>query len=156
MNVIQEGFASFLNFTTIQMPVSASACHIQHNTRRLCWPLLLAIPFYSVLESVYVFMAFSTVFHSIHSPDNSPLSHSVLSVTFLPYWSFNYISLYESLPQPLYSPLWLTGLKAPTTHCVRPLGWKKNNRIKHILNLLYCAVFETLCFRFDTRSTILP
>ena len=27
---------------------------------------------------------------------------------------FNYISLYESLPQPWYNPLWLTGLKAPT------------------------------------------
>ena len=27
---------------------------------------------------------------------------------------FNYISLSESLPQPWYNPLWLTGLKAPT------------------------------------------
>ena len=42
-------------------------------------PSLLA-PFYSVLVSIYVFMALSTVFHSINSPDNSPLSHSVLSV----------------------------------------------------------------------------
>ena len=33
-------------------------------------------------------MALSTVFHSINSPDNSPLSHSVLPVLFLPYWSF--------------------------------------------------------------------
>ena len=31
--------------------------------------------FYSVLVSVSVFMALSTVFHSINSPDNSPLSH---------------------------------------------------------------------------------
>ena len=45
-------------------------------------------PFYSVLVSVSVFKAFSTVFHSINSPDNSPLSHSVLLVLFLPYWSF--------------------------------------------------------------------
>ena len=30
-----------------------------------------------------VFMAFSTVFHSINSPDNSPLPHSVLPVLFL-------------------------------------------------------------------------
>ena len=38
----------------------------------------LPTPFYSVLVSVSVFMALSTVFHSINSPDNSPLSHSVL------------------------------------------------------------------------------
>ena len=31
--------------------------------------------FYSVLVPVSVFMALSTVFHSIASPDNSPLSH---------------------------------------------------------------------------------
>ena len=48
----------------------------------------LLIPFYSVLESVAVFMALSTVFHSINSPDNSLLFHSVLLVLFLPYWSF--------------------------------------------------------------------
>ena len=46
------------------------------------------------------FMALSTVFHSIDSPDNSPLSHSVLPVIFLPFCPFNYTSLYESLPQP--------------------------------------------------------
>ena len=48
----------------------------------------LPTPFYSVLVAISVFMAFPTVFHSISSPDNSPLSHSVLSVLFLPYWSF--------------------------------------------------------------------
>ena len=36
----------------------------------------LPTPFYSVLVSISVFMALSTVFHSINSPDNSPLSHS--------------------------------------------------------------------------------
>ena len=51
--------------------------------------------------SVSVFMALSTVFHSINPPDDSPLSRSVLPVLFLPYWSFQlYLSLYESLPQP--------------------------------------------------------
>ena len=45
------------------------------------WPT----PFYSVLESISVFMAVSTVFHSLNSPDNS---HSVLAVLFLPFWSF--------------------------------------------------------------------
>ena len=34
----------------------------------------LPTPFYSVLVSVSVFMALSTVFHSINAPDNSPLS----------------------------------------------------------------------------------
>ena len=42
MNIIQERFASFLDFTIIQTPVSASACHIRHNARRLCWPLLFS------------------------------------------------------------------------------------------------------------------
>ena len=57
--------------------------------------LSLPTPFYSVLVSV--FTAHSTVFHFIHSPDNSLLPHSVLSVLILP---FNYVSLYESLFQP--------------------------------------------------------
>ena len=51
-------------------------------------------PFYSVFVSVSVFMALSTVFHSVNSPGNSPLSHSVLLVLFLPYWS---IQLYVFL-----------------------------------------------------------
>ena len=38
-----------------------------------------------VLVSVSVFMALSTVFHFINSSDNSPLSHPVLLVLFLPY-----------------------------------------------------------------------
>ena len=39
----------------------------------------LPTPFYSVLVSISVFMALSTVFCSINSLDNSPLSHSVFS-----------------------------------------------------------------------------
>ena len=51
-------------------------------------------PFYSVLVSVSVFVAFSTVFQSLNSPDNSRLPDSVLPVLFLPYWSFQlHISL---------------------------------------------------------------
>ena len=53
----------------------------------------LPIPFYSVLVSLSVCMARSTVFHSINSPNNSPLSHSVfvvvvfwVGVLFVPYW----------------------------------------------------------------------
>ena len=57
----------------------------------------LLTPFYSVLVSVCVFIALSTVFHSIRSPNNSPLSHSVLPVLFLPYWSFQLcVSLWKS------------------------------------------------------------
>ena len=56
--------------------------------------LSLPTPFYSVLVSVSVFMALSTVFHSMNSPDNSPLSPFVLPVLFLPDWSFR---LYNSL-----------------------------------------------------------
>ena len=48
----------------------------------------LPSPFYSVVMSIFVFKALSTVFHSITSPDNSPFSHSVLPVLSLPYWSF--------------------------------------------------------------------
>ena len=51
-------------------------------------------PFYSVLVSVSVFMALSTMFHSINSPDNFPLFGSDFPVLFLPYWSFQlHISL---------------------------------------------------------------
>ena len=56
--------------------------------------------FYSVLVSVSVFIALSTVFHSINSPNNSLLSHSVLLLLFCLVDPFNYVSLYESLPQP--------------------------------------------------------
>ena len=44
----------------------------------------LSTPLYSVPVSVSVLTALSTVFHCINSPDNSPLSHSVLLVLFLP------------------------------------------------------------------------
>ena len=48
----------------------------------------LPTPFYPVLVSISVLMVLSTVFLSIISPDNLPLSHSVLTVLFPPYWSF--------------------------------------------------------------------
>ena len=56
-------------------------------------PTELAHSFYSVLVSVSVFMALSTKFHSIISPDNSPLSHSFLLVLLCLIGPFNYISL---------------------------------------------------------------
>ena len=55
----------------------------------------LPTPFYSVLASVSVLMALSTVFPSVNSPDNSPRSHYVLPVGFLPS-PFNYICIYGS------------------------------------------------------------
>ena len=60
----------------------------------------LPTPFHSVLVFIPVFMALSTLFHSINSPDNSPVSYSVLPVCFSLIGPFNYISLYESLLQP--------------------------------------------------------
>ena len=59
----------------------------------------LPTPFYSVLVSISVFMALSSVFHSINSPDNFPLSYSVLPILILPKWSFQLytISLWKSL-----------------------------------------------------------
>ena len=50
--------------------------------------LSLPTPCYSVLVYVSIFTALSAVFHSMNSPDNSLLSHSVLLVLFLPYWFF--------------------------------------------------------------------
>ena len=50
----------------------------------------LPTPFCSVLVSIYVIMALSTVFHSIKSPDNSTLSHSVLLVLFCLIGPLNY------------------------------------------------------------------
>ena len=61
----------------------------------------LPTPFYSVLMSISVFTAHSTVFHSITSPDNSPFSDSVLPVLSLPYLVLSTLYLfYESLLQP--------------------------------------------------------
>ena len=57
----------------------------------------LPTPSCSVLMSVSVFMALSTVFHAINSPNNSPISHLCFSGLFGP---SNYKSLFESLPQP--------------------------------------------------------
>ena len=51
-------------------------------------PAEIAHSFRSLLVTISVFVALSTAFHSTDSPHNSPLSHSVLPVLFLPYWSF--------------------------------------------------------------------
>ena len=60
-----------------------------------------------------LFMALSTVFHSINFPDNSPLSHSVLPVLFLPYWSFQlhvvFIRLLDILTVKPYTKMYFIG-----------------------------------------------
>ena len=54
----------------------------------------LPTAFHSVLVSISVFMALSTVFHSINYHNNSLFSDSVLLVLSLPRWSFQlYIPL---------------------------------------------------------------
>ena len=60
-------------------------------------PPSLPIPLYSLLVSISVFLALSTVFHSINSPNNALRFHSVLLVLSLPHWSFQlYTSLWKS------------------------------------------------------------
>ena len=76
-------------------------------------------PPYSVLVSFSVFMALSTVFHSIYSLDNCPLSHFVLPVLFLPCWTFQlYIPFIKvSLSPDIILCGWLL-----TNHFVPPQG----------------------------------
>ena len=80
-------------------------------------PTELAHSFYFVLVSVSAFMDLSTVFRSINSPDNSPLSHSVLLVLFLPFWSFQlrYLAMKVSLSPDVTLYGWL-GLKHQLTN----------------------------------------
>ena len=70
---------------------SGQSIHLSNITR-------VPTPFYSLLVSISVLMALSTVFHSMNSPDNSPLYRwSVLPVLFLPHWSFPLcVSLWKS------------------------------------------------------------
>ena len=94
----------FITFLSINRACSASslACSPSHGGDVAVYVSdinqpILPTAFYSVLVSISVFMAFSTVFHSINSPHNFPLSHSVLAVLFLFNWSFQlYISLRKS------------------------------------------------------------
>ena len=92
----------------------------------------LPTPFYSFLASISVFMALPTVFHSINSPHYSVVVFSVLQFYLCLISPFNYISLCESLPQPWYNPLWLTGLKAST------------NQLTLSLSLFPCCISPSL------------
>ena len=54
--------------------------------------------FYSVLVSVSVFTTLSTVFHSVNSPDNSPISLSVLLVLILLFLVLPTLYLFMGVP----------------------------------------------------------
>ena len=55
----------------------------EFDINQLSLPITFFFFFHSVLVSVSVLKALSTVFHSMNSPDNAPLSHSVLPVLIL-------------------------------------------------------------------------
>ena len=85
--------------SSLRNVTQACVCHVSpHGLTFTWWGMLwfmsdikqpsLPTRIYSELVSISAFMALSTVFHSKNSPDNSPLSHSVLVVLALPYWSF--------------------------------------------------------------------
>ena len=97
--VSKRMFSSNILFPKFSVPTASPSCGgvVAVYAFDINQPSLLT-PFYSILVSVSVFTALSTVFHSINSPDtNSSLSHSVLPVLFLPHWSFQlYISLSKS------------------------------------------------------------
>ena len=64
---------------------------LRHNPTELAHSFFL---FFCSRVCFCLYMALSTVFHSINSTNNSPFSHSVLPVLSLPYRSFQlYISL---------------------------------------------------------------
>ena len=81
----------FLNFKSLE----PHPCWLTFHVVGMLWfmydinQLSLPTPFYSVLMSISVFIALSTVFHFINSPDNSPFSHAVLPVL-----SFSFSAIY--------------------------------------------------------------
>ena len=117
-------------------------------------------------------MALSTVFQSINSPDNSPLSHSVLLVLFLPYWSFQlyrYIFVKVSLSPDVILcfslgfkhqlPTYLTNLRHrwlpdsevqiclypwQLSFCKRINVWNERSRTEHALCVCMC-VYTCMC-----------
>ena len=87
-------------FHSILVPISVfmSLSTLFHESHKFSWQLsAFSLCSSGLISAISVFMALSTVFHSINFPDNSPLSHSVLLVLFLPKWSFKlYIPLWKS------------------------------------------------------------
>ena len=96
--------------------------------------------FYSVLVSISVFMALSTIFHSINSPGNSPLPQSVLSVSILPYWSFQLYNSSWKSPSAL-SPRELT---FTWWGCCTFYFWHKPTTFAHSVFILFLCLFLSL------------
>ena len=102
-------FTSFARTTGLHFPrviPRRSSSRTHHHTWWGCCVFdisqpSLPTPFSVVLVSVSVFMTLSTVFHSINSPDNSPLFLSVLPVFVLPYWSFELYIIFWRSPSAL-------------------------------------------------------
>ena len=111
--------------TFSQNPRKRGKCHHHHGPQRLtftwwvCCSLFFdrnqpSTTFYSVLVSISVFIALSTIFHFINSPDNSPLSHCSSSlISALMVLSAIYLFMKVSF-SPEVILLWLIGLKART------------------------------------------
>ena len=118
----------------------------------LCLRVLPA-PFYFVLVFIYVFMALSTVFHSITSPDNSPFSDSVFPVLFLPYWSFQLYNSSWKSPSAL-SPRELT---FTWWGCCTFYFWHKPTTFAHSVFILFLCLFLSLWpFQLYFIPSLLP
>ena len=140
----KRGLSPFLNFIIAQTLASASACHIQHNTRRLCWPLFVSfsiilpldvikprragrpngltfssrvgmlqlMPWHKPTELAHSFLFRSCVSFRLYGPFDCisfytlPTTLRFLTLFYRSYFCLigplSYISLYRSLPQPLY------------------------------------------------------
>ena len=110
-----------------------------------------ATPFYSVLVSISVLMALSTVLHSIHSLDNFLPSHSVLPVLF-PLYSTIYFFMKVSFSPDIILCGWL-GLKHQLTnylimYCLNELNYHFAKPLTNFLLradkiLCSCLIFDT-------------
>ena len=100
----------------------------------------LPTPFYCVLVSISAFMVLSNIFHSIHSPDKSPFSHSVLPVLFLPCWPFSTVYLFMKVSFSPYKILygWL-GLKHQLANRSRPNAKDVTLGDRRVRILTFCA-----------------
>ena len=113
----------------------------------------LPTPFYSVLVSISVFMALSTVFHSINSPDNPLPSHSVFLVLFLPYWSFwtIYLFMKVSFSPDIIASGWLGSMHQLINKLTAPGRWAFSYR-KAVFGPLTCAIILVRAVHTKARN----
>ena len=105
------------------MPSPRAHRHVVGMLRFMSWhkPIELAhFFFYSVLVSISVFMALSTVFHSIHPPYNYLLLTLFFPSHLCLIGPFNHISLYESLHSPDIIPSGRLGLQHQLANLLIP------------------------------------